>query len=310
MEALVRALERRGHRIAIKERSSEATVLGETMAIFLRERLRRRIRDLTPDEQRRRREGHEVDPYELEPTGELSLHIDNSNGRSRASDGKNHQLEHCLNQFIEAMLEQALRAKRMRAKREAEEKRREEAERRRGQREIRARQERAQVDRFERLVKDWRKSQERRALLNSLREAIGTVEDESPLARWLSWLEHWTEVSDPFDRFRRRNGTLKLYFAGYGHEIQRIKSDGFRDPEASAFGDQKVSPGIVLADRRPPVDSLQQLLEIEMSEDAALPYETTEPGYVPRTFCVPAEILNHHIGVPPRDSSMAEQDDD
>jgi hypothetical protein len=198
----------------------------------------------------------------------------------------------------------------MRAEREAEEKRREEAERRRKQREIRARQDRAQVDRFERLVKGWRRSQKRRNFLNSFREAIGAVEDESPLGRWLSWVEHWTEVSDPLDRFRRRTETLKLNFAAYGHEIPRIKSDGFRDPEASAFGDQKVSPGIVVADRRPPVDWLQQLLEIEMSEDAALPYETTEPGFVPRTFCIPAEILNHHIGVPPRDSSMTEEDDD
>ncbi len=310
MQALVRALEQRGHRVAVKERSTDVTVLGETMTIFLRERLRRRIRDLTSDEQRRRRAGHEVDPYELEPTGELSLHIDNSYGRSRASDSKNLQLEECLNQFIEAMLEQAFRAKQMRAEREAEEKRREEAERRRKQRAIRARQERARIDRFERLVKDWRRSQERQTFLTSLREAIGAIEDESPLAQWLSWVEHWTEVSDPLNRFRRRADTLKLYFAGYGHEIQQIKSDGFSDPEASPFGDQKVSPGIVVADRRPPVDGYQQLLEIEMPEDAALLYETTESGFVPRTFCIPAEILNQHIGVTPRDSSMADSDDD
>jgi hypothetical protein len=105
MQALVRVLERRGHRIAVKKRSTEATVPGETMTIFLPERLRRRIRGLTPDDRRRRREGRDVDPYELEPTGELSLHIDNSYGRSRASDGKNHQLEDCLNPFIEAMIE-------------------------------------------------------------------------------------------------------------------------------------------------------------------------------------------------------------
>lgn len=46
-----------------------------------------------------------------------------------------------------------------------------------------------------------------------------------------------------------------------------------------------------------------------MSEEAALPYETTEPGYVPLTFCVPADVLNRHIGVRTTNSSTADEDE-
>ena len=33
-------------------------------------------------------------------------------------------------------------------------------------------------------------------------------------------------------------------------------------------------------------------MELVLPKDAVLPYETTEPGFVPRRFCVPAGVLN------------------
>jgi hypothetical protein len=60
MEALIPALEKRGYLVAVKDRATRVTVLGEKITFYLRERFKRMIHDLTPDERRRRREGYSV----------------------------------------------------------------------------------------------------------------------------------------------------------------------------------------------------------------------------------------------------------
>lgn len=67
MQALLRALEQRGYGIEVKEGKTWITVLGEPCRIFLKERLRQTLRDLTPEEHRQRREGLTVKPYTLIP---------------------------------------------------------------------------------------------------------------------------------------------------------------------------------------------------------------------------------------------------
>lgn len=103
MQALILALEQRGHTVTVADGKTKATVLGESVAIYLRERSRRQARNLTPEEQRRRREGFDVNPYQLLPSGELALHIDGAHGRA-ASDSKKKPLEDSINQFIEALV--------------------------------------------------------------------------------------------------------------------------------------------------------------------------------------------------------------
>lgn len=85
---------------------------------------------------------------------------------------------------------------------------------------------------------------------------------------------------------------MKLYFSGYNYQIRQIKERGFEDPEPSDYQCDKFIPGIVVQDRRPAVESLGELLQFELREDLVLPYEVTKPGYEPRTFYLPARILN------------------
>ena len=89
-----------------------------------------------------------------------------------------------------------------------------------------------------------------------------------------------------------RKQTVKLNFSGYKYQIGRIQEQGFEDPEPSDYQRDKYIPGIVLRDRRPAVNSLEELLEFEVPEDLVLPYDVTEPGYEPRTLHVPAGLLN------------------
>ena len=88
MQAVVRAVEQRGYGIEVRDGKTWITVLGEPCPIFLKERLRQNIRDLTPDEHRQRREGLTVNPYTLIPNGELAFHIDDVYPRRSTSDTK------------------------------------------------------------------------------------------------------------------------------------------------------------------------------------------------------------------------------
>ena len=108
------------------------------------------------------------------------------------------------------------------------------------------------------------------------RTAIGSVDADSPLGQWLDWAKNYAEVSDPLERFQNRQKAIRLFFNAV-HEIRHIKAKGFE---------------ILLCDRRPGGDWLSEVLELGLPEEVVLPCETTTPGYVPRTFCIPAAVLN------------------
>jgi hypothetical protein len=279
MQALILALEQRGYTVAIADGKTKVKVLGEPVAIYLRERLRRQIRNLTPDEQRRRREGFDVNPYELLPSGELALHIDGAHGRA-ASESKKKPLEDSLNQFIEALVSNALREKTWRAQRELEEQKRQEAERRRRERENVRREEDARADRFDKLVSFWDRAQLRRRFLVELQKAVGSVEKESELGRWLEWAHRHVESSDPLNRFGQERGRLlKVYYSAYGTEIAKLKSGAaFEDPAFSEYDRKPNPPGIALSDRRPASDWMTELLELELPEDLLPPTRLPSPA--------------------------------
>jgi len=281
-QALIRALEERGYPIAIKDGRTEVTVLGEPVTIHMRERLKRVIRDLTPEEHQRRRQGSEVNPYVTHPTGELGFYLERG---CVSKDSPKAPLEERLNQFIEALLRDAYRQKTWRAERERAEEERREAEKRRREREKRQQEELARMERFDKLAGWWRKNEERRAFLARLREAIGPVE---AFAGWLEWAEDYIRRSDPLERFRKRGETLKVYASVPSYKVEEIRRNGFEDPDHTYSG-EKTPPGVKLTDQP---QASYTVLEMELPEDFLLPYEVTEPGWMPRTFYVPARVLN------------------
>jgi hypothetical protein len=289
MQALVRALEQRGYGIEVKDGKTSITVLGEPCRVFLKERLKQTIRDLTPEEHRRRREGQTINPYILTANGELAFQIGDSYTSRATCDSKNQRLEDSLNAFMEVLIRKAYQEKGRRAEREREEQRRLEAERKRKAEENQNRHEIAQGKRFDRLLELWIENENRRAFLMRLRDAIGQVPDASPLAEWLAWAEDHIRMADPLTRFRERKAVVRLYLSGYGHEIARMRTRGFEDPDPPTFEPEKAPPpGIRLQDVKPAKDWMTEAFEIDLPEDLVLPYEVTKPSYVPRTFYVPA----------------------
>jgi hypothetical protein len=144
----------------------------------------------------------------------------------------------------------------------------------------------------------WTKTEQRRAFLVQLRQLCGPVGQNTELARWLKVAEDWTEVADPLRAFREPRKTLKLYYTGSGYQLADVRREGFRDPDPpSPYGNQKTPPpGVKLVDRKPPASAYSESIELELHEDVVLPYEVTEPGYVARTFHVPARVLNRSLG--------------
>jgi hypothetical protein len=131
-----------------------------------------------------------------------------------------------------------------------------------------------------------------------LRQRCGPVEHNTELARWLKVAEDWTEVADPLTAFHEPRKTLKLYYIASGYQLADIRREGFHDPDPpSPYGNQKASPpGVKLVDRKPPSSDYSESIELELHEDVVLPYEVTDPGYVPRTFYVPGRVLNRSLG--------------
>lgn len=291
-QGLIRGLESRGYGIEVKEGKTLVTVLGESYRVFMKERLRRIVRDLTPEQHRQRREGLAVDPYELELTGELAFHVDDPYPKRSTADGKRKRLEDSLNLFLGSLLLRAFADKAQREERGRQEQQRREAERKREEARKRQREHEALIDRFDTLAAAWAKTEQRRTFLARLRETVESAEPGSPLGQWLTTAEHWTEVSDPMAPFKKRDERLKLYYGAYRYQIAEVRERGFEDPVLS----EKTPTGIHLRDRRPDSDWMSESIEVELPGDVALPYEVTKPGFVPRTFYVPARVLNKAFG--------------
>ncbi len=98
-------------------------------------------------------------------------------------------------------------------------------------------------------------------------------------------------------RFRERKEAVTLYASGYGHEIARMRTLGFEDPDPPTYEPEEASPpGIRLQDVRSNRGWMNEALEVDLPEDLVLPYEVTKLGYVPRTFYVAAKVLNQALG--------------
>jgi hypothetical protein len=297
-QALLLALKARGHAVEVKEGRTMVTVLGETVYVYLRERLKQTIRDLTPEEHRQRRAGLHVHPYQMVPKGELVFHAGKWSPDAVCGDRKRARLEESLNDLLEWFVEFAHGQKRLReaAQREAE-RHRQVAQEREAQRR-RQREYEALLNRFDVLAAAYDKSERRRAFLARLREAVGDVEAGTPLAEWLDVVAQWTEVSDPLQAFRSRGQGLTLYHVGYRWVLDDIRKHGFSDSNLS----EDSAPGVLLVDNRG-VDEHADAIELVLPTSVVLPFEVTEPGYEPRRFVVPARLLSPaHAIIPPTSS--------
>ncbi len=115
MDALLKALDRRGFPVSVDEKKrTTATVLGEPVAFALEELVDRTERPLTPAQEKdkvRNPWKYARPEYDYSPSDRLSIKITDPSwgeiGRCSWSDGKRQRIESILNAFIAALIQAA-----------------------------------------------------------------------------------------------------------------------------------------------------------------------------------------------------------
>jgi hypothetical protein len=306
MQALLAGLAARAFPVAMTNDGVRVTILDESLAFVIVESLKQVQHRVSFSEQRLidRGAGWQVPKTDSVPTGSLSLAITNvRHVRQRWSESTGRPLESLLNRFLVGLVRAALGLKKQRAdaerrerERQEEEKKRLEEARRQEAAEQRWREEQAKVERLERLADLWQQNQRSRQLIAAVKDAVGAVETESELGRWLAWADRRAESSDPLRRLRERSGkTIALYYQGY--DEQEIKERGFSEPKLSGYGNETTKPGVKLTERPPQRTYYEHGLKLELPEDVVLPYEwIQESDWLWRAFRVPADVLNRALG--------------
>ena len=210
MDALLKALEKRGLPVSVKKEgpnSTSVSVNGETIEFGIEEKLNRRERELTPAQKKEKEKyswRYSRIEYDYTPSGNLILKIKNTGGsgvRKIWTDGINQRIERSLNSFIITLFKaaDAIKAERLeseRRKREWEEERRrsEERERRRYEEELK-------IQAMDKEIAAWQKSRQIREYVKAVEEVVikkrGAIQAGSNLDQWLRWARNYADRLDP-----------------------------------------------------------------------------------------------------------------
>jgi hypothetical protein len=285
LQALFTALEQRGHGIACSEKHAILVkVLDETCEIALRERLRQTRTPPSKDPYRR--------PYDLTPTGEFELRIEQPFRRITLRDRAQWPLEQQLNRVVVQLIQTALAHKARRAEQERARAEQAKRDRRLALAKQRAREERARAKRFLRLAAASTRSKRLAAFAAELRDAVGSVDEQTELGRWLCWIDRYVAEADPLTPFRSRRATLTLYHCAASDDADRLVRDGFRD---GGFGySDDADPAYVEFANVPLVGTYgnTRCVIVAVPEDDVLPYEIRHADKSYRRFRVPTDVVN------------------
>ncbi|QDG52082.1 hypothetical protein FIV42_15420 [Persicimonas caeni] len=219
MDALIKALEERGHEVVVEknhrgEKQTAVKIGGESVPFELTERAREEVRELktTGREAMSRRFalaiGDDPTVREFFPSGELTLsivtRIYHRDIRRTWSDAKKQRVEDCLNDFISSVIKTAA-ALRERRKEQEEAARQREIEKAREAEEEKARQarereleeERRRLTELEAEADAWHRAQRIRAYVGAVIAEKGTGEDGSELSDWIAWAKRKADELDP-----------------------------------------------------------------------------------------------------------------
>lgn len=205
MEAVVRGLAARGHKVSVDTNPPHAIVAvvnGERLVFGLKEKVARRDRQLSPAELRERKQNpyrYWPREYTYTPTGELTFAIRDSDTYGVPlvwRDGKRRQVEDLLNDIVFGFARAAERKAEIREerKRPAEEER--ERERIRYQKMLEIQKEEERVKRLHDDVRCWVLSEQLRsfvaARIKSFEQASKPIDQE-----WVAWALAKADRLDP-----------------------------------------------------------------------------------------------------------------
>jgi hypothetical protein len=221
MDALIKAFEKRGWRVSLKEEDkgwrTYVSILEEELAFALWEGYERYEPVLTAA-QKKEKEKYpwRYDRAHYRPTGRLSLRIRDAYTVKQSeawADNPTKKVEERLNTFAIALIKAALREKAERIERKRREIEWEEQRKRVQELERRRWEEQQRLEKLEKEVASWNKSQLIRVYAEAVRTAAekqgGDITPGSELDRWISWASRVAEWYDPSDR--KAQELLKLH---------------------------------------------------------------------------------------------------
>lgn len=204
MNALLLALEARGHQVGIQDGFKKAfgvRMNGAPVEFGLEEKFQRIERS---EEKSQKQDPWGYRRFEYVSTGMLMLKITEwgADGLQKTwSDGKTTKLENCLNDFVVGLLRVAEAVKVRRLKQEQEEQLRREAERRRQEEAVKRQKELARLQALEQEAANWAKAQQLRTYLSALKDMLtakhGAIQPGSQADQWLIWAHQHADRLDP-----------------------------------------------------------------------------------------------------------------
>jgi hypothetical protein len=201
MNALVRALGKRGFTVSVDEKSNAtvAKVLDEQIGFRLEERSRQIRHVPTPAEllDEKKHSYRHYAAYDYIATGEFSLKISGAYQYEKiCKDDKKGKVEEKLNIFIIAMIKRALQMKDDRIRRAREEELRRAKEQRRWEMDALIRKEKEKIETLKKQSEAWHESQKLRAFIHAAYKSR-PFDPESPFAKWLVWASLQADRMDP-----------------------------------------------------------------------------------------------------------------
>jgi hypothetical protein len=207
LDALLRALESRGHTIKLDVPREEwgtfdlsVKVGSETLKLYIAEPQIRNKHELTAKELADQvHYGSTFAPkYDLNQSGRLSLRVRAYYAMHRGwSDGAKRRLDDVLGKAVLGIEELARAAAEQRAELEEASRQREVEERRRQSRTVLSHYEQALGCELEQAVEDLRRADAIRQLLRAVAEAAVPREKAEAIQAWIDWAARWADSIDP-----------------------------------------------------------------------------------------------------------------
>lgn len=202
-DAMLKACDLRGWAVRVAEgekgSSTAVTVAGEQVSLLIEERVDRVERKPDPKE-KRIYWGRE---YDYIPTGRLTVRLVApylGGVRQTWSDGAKQRVEDCLNGVMVGLVAASEFIKAQRLELEARHREYVAAEERRRELERRRQAEEARIRALDSDLVAWRKANVVRQYAAAMRqsaEVAGLLDEESPMAAWLAWVDAYADRIDP-----------------------------------------------------------------------------------------------------------------